>query len=103
MELSIYVFGVGSARDIVMLRSVNMALTDLQLDISVDYITDLQAFISKGLTGIPALMINEEIKIAGRTPSVLEIRQIIEEELSQMDEKQVIEHEYNKQDLPRRA
>lgn len=84
-QLDINVFGVGSVRDIIMLRSVNMAIDDLKLNLPVKYITNLQEFIDKGLTGIPALMINGKIKVAGRTPSVMELRQMILDEMADID------------------
>lgn len=77
MELMIDVFGVGSARDIVMLRSLNMALEDLVLKPNINYITDIHTFVTLGLSGIPALMINEKMVAAGRIPSVPELKQLI--------------------------
>lgn len=83
MELKIKVFGVGSLRDRVLLRSVQVALDDLGLFMPIEYISNIEEFMIQGLSGIPALKINDTIIADGSTPSVAElkrqIRQYVEE------------------------
>jgi hypothetical protein len=83
MELKIKVFGVGSFRDRVLLRSVQVALDDLGLILPIEYISSIDEFMIQGLSGIPALKINDTIIADGATPSVAElkreIRQYVEE------------------------
>lgn len=81
MNLNIEVFGVGSARDVVLLRSVEMALQDLDLSCSINYITDLESFLSFKLPAIPALTINRKVVSAGRVPAVSELRHYLSSEL----------------------
>ncbi len=77
MELDIIVFGVGSMRDRVMLRSVQMALDDLGLSLPIEYVSSINEFMMNGLSGIPALKINDTIVADGRTPSVSELKEQI--------------------------
>ncbi len=79
MELKIKVFGVGSLRDRVLLRSVQVALDDLGLFMPIEYISSIDEFMMQGLSGIPALKINETIIADGATPSVAEIKREIQQ------------------------
>ncbi len=57
-------------------------LTELGLgDVPVQNPRDLEEFLSYGVTVTPALMVNGEIKSAGRVPREAVLRRMIEEEL----------------------
>jgi hypothetical protein len=79
MELKIKVFGVGSLRDRVLLRSVQVALDDLGLILPIEYISSIDEFMIQGLSGIPALKINDTIIADGATPSVAELKREIQQ------------------------
>ncbi len=48
-------------------------------DMEVEYITDINVMISKGIMSSPALLIEEELVFAGRIPSEDEILEKIKE------------------------
>jgi hypothetical protein len=79
MELKIKVFGVGSFRDRVLLRSVQVALDDLGIILPIEYISSIDEFMIQGLSGIPALKINDTIIADGATPSVAELKREIQQ------------------------
>ena len=49
------------------------AISELNLDIDVEYISDIQKIIDLGLLSAPILMINDKVITAGELPRVEEI------------------------------
>ncbi|HZJ41654.1 MAG TPA: thioredoxin family protein [Patescibacteria group bacterium] len=49
------------------------AISELNLDIDVEYISDIQRIIDLGLLSAPILMINDKVITAGELPRVEEI------------------------------
>lgn len=55
------------------------AIKELNLNIEVEYITDIQQIIDKGIMSTPALAINNEIVSAGYILSVEKIKNLVKE------------------------
>lgn len=54
------------------------ALEELNLDISIEKITDFKDIVSYGVMQTPALLIDDKIKIVGSSSNISEIKNIIE-------------------------
>ncbi len=76
---AITVLGVGSVRDRAMIRSVQMAAKELQLPVDILLITDIEAFMQFGISGIPALVIRDKVVASDRIPAVTEIKRLLQE------------------------
>lgn len=48
---------------------------------TIETVTDMQKILAYGVMRTPALVINEKVKFAGRTPSKEEVKRYIEEEM----------------------
>ncbi|MFZ2154334.1 MAG: thioredoxin family protein [Candidatus Moraniibacteriota bacterium] len=58
--------------------NVKQALVELKIDIEIEKITDIGEIMSYGVLSVPALLINEEVKVYGRVPATDEIKEILE-------------------------
>ncbi len=66
---SVQVFGVRSYhKTVTLIKEVNEALVKLAIPVQVELISDLEAMMEYGLTGIPALMVNGHILVQGDIP-----------------------------------
>lgn len=75
--MEIKVVGSGCANCKTLLQRTQEAVRDLQSDAQILYVTDMEDIIATGVLRTPGLIINGQIKIAGRVPSVKEIKQLI--------------------------
>lgn len=55
------------------------AVKEMNLNAKVEYITDIQQIIDKGIMSTPVLVVNDEIVSAGYIPSVEKIKDMIRE------------------------
>jgi small redox-active disulfide protein 2 len=78
--MEIKILGMGCPRcDEVMKRTMN-ALTELNVAADVQKVKDLKEISSYSVFSTPGLMINNTVKSQGRIPSVVEIKEWIQEE-----------------------
>ncbi|MFT9497920.1 thioredoxin family protein [Anaerosolibacter sp.] len=56
---------------------VDAALTQLGMDIDFQIISDARDIVKHGVMNAPALVINGEVKIAGRIPTIDEVVEVI--------------------------
>lgn len=75
-KMRVSVFGVGSALDQILLQSVQMAVEELNLPVEIQEIRDINLFMEKGISAIPALAIEDQVIVNGRVPSVTEIKRL---------------------------
>ena len=75
--MEIKVVGSGCTNCKTLLQRTQEAVRDLQSDAQILYVTDMEDIIATGVLRTPGLIINGQIKIAGRVPSVKEIKQLI--------------------------
>lgn len=58
-------------------RLARQVVADLGLDASVEKVTDLMEIMSYGIMSTPGLVINGEVRLAGRVPKLDELKSII--------------------------
>lgn len=75
--MEIKVLGSGCANCKKLYETVKNAVTDLQINANVLYITDLMEIANSGLLRTPGLIINGKIASYGRVPSLEEVKSII--------------------------
>lgn len=78
--MEIKILGMGCPRcDEVMKRTMN-ALGELNVSADVQKVKDLKEISSYGVLTTPGLVINNTVKAQGRIPSVVEIKEWVQEE-----------------------
>jgi len=75
--MNIKVLGTGCATCKKLYESVVSAVKELNLDIKVEYITDVQAMLDLGVMSSPVLVINDVPVSVGQVPSLEKIKQFI--------------------------
>lgn len=76
--MRIEVFGTGCPKCNMLEVNVKKVLSELNLKADVVKITSIDEMVERGLMSTPALMIDGELVVAGRVPSVGELRGIIQ-------------------------
>lgn len=75
MKLRIY--GVGCANCEMLEKNAKEAIEELGIDAKIDKINDMDAILESGITALPALAIDGEIKVMGRVASKEEIKNLL--------------------------
>ena len=60
-------------------ENAKKAVTELDLDVAVEYITDMEKIISYGIMSFPALLVNDKIVSVGKEPQTSEIHRFKKE------------------------
>ena len=76
--MEIKVLGRGCANCQRLLANVKQGLLDLNLEASIDYITDDMTIADHGILKTPGLIMNQTIVSTGKVLSVYEIKQLIQ-------------------------
>jgi len=76
-KIQIQVFGSGCPTCKKLFEQTKQAVSELKLDIKVEYLNDMQRIIKLGAMSSPVLVINNKIALAGRVPGVEKIKEII--------------------------
>jgi small redox-active disulfide protein 2 len=79
--MDIKVIGPGCINCQMLEMMVINVLAKLGVAANVDKVTDRSEFVKYGVFGTPGLVINGNLKVAGRVPIADEVRKWIEEEL----------------------
>ena len=75
--MKIEVVGPGCGRCIATEKNVKEAVGQLGIQAEIVKVTDVAEFAKKGVMFTPAVIINGQIKISGKVPTVEEIKKII--------------------------
>jgi len=75
--MKIEILGPGCKNCSAMEAATGQALAELGMDVPVDKITDYGEIMSYGIMSTPALVIDGEVKLVGRVPSVRELTEIL--------------------------
>ena len=78
------VLGMGCPKGQATLKNVEEAIETLGIDAEVIKIEDLAEITTRGVMITPALMVDGKIAIIGRVPSVVEIEQLLQKDLSRI-------------------
>lgn len=71
--MDIKILGSGCARCQRLEQLTREVATDLRVDIQVEHVRDLARIMEFAVVGTPALVVDGEVKVAGRIPSKEEI------------------------------
>lgn len=72
--MKIQVFGPGCAKCSKLYENVQTAVQELGLACEVEKVTDLQALLALNVLTTPALVVDGQVKLAGRVPSPAELK-----------------------------
>lgn len=75
--MKIEVLGIGCANCKQMHKNVEVAVKELGLDAEILKVEDFAEIAGRGVMFLPALVIDGEIRVAGRVPSVQELKGIL--------------------------
>jgi small redox-active disulfide protein 2 len=81
MSISIKVLGMGCANCKNLEKTTINALSELDLNATVEKVEDLQKIMAYGVMRTPALVINEKVALYGRVPGVAELKEIIQKNI----------------------
>lgn len=73
----IKVLGTGCAKCKALTQNVKAAIKELALRAEVEKIEDIREILRFGVMSMPALVVNGEVKISGRVPSVTELKGLL--------------------------
>ena len=71
------VLGPGCAKCTKLAENVKAAAAELGINAQVEKVTDINAITGFGVMMTPALVIDGEVKVVGKVPSVEEIKQLL--------------------------
>lgn len=75
--MKIEVVGPGCGRCKATEKNVIEAVKQLGIDAEVTHFTDVSQFAKKGVTFTPAVVVDGQVKISGKIPSVDEIKNVL--------------------------
>lgn len=73
----IKVLGSGCKNCDALERAIRSALAELDVDADIDHVTDDASIASYGVMSTPALVVNEQVVLAGRVPTVAQVRDLL--------------------------
>ena len=73
------VLGPGCPKCTALMQNVQAAAKELDLECSIDKVNDINDIMSHGVMTTPALVIDGDVKVVGKVPSVEEIKELISE------------------------
>ncbi|MFA5024858.1 MAG: thioredoxin family protein [Patescibacteria group bacterium] len=75
--MTIFVLGSGCPNCKQFFEQVKQAVSELKLDVRVEYSNDIQKMIELGAMSSPVLVVNDKIALAGQVPGVEKIKEIL--------------------------
>ncbi len=73
----VLVLGPGCANCQMLYERARLAAQELGLELEIDKITDLDVMLGYGIMATPALVVDGQVKVAGRVPSVEQIMEVL--------------------------
>jgi small redox-active disulfide protein 2 len=80
--MKIKVLGTGCPNCLKLEQNVNEALEAIGFNAEVIKVADMSEIINSGVMRLPAVVIDEEVKISGRVASTEELQEIIKKEIN---------------------
>ncbi len=74
---TIKVLGPGCPKCQILLKNTEQAVAELGLDCQVEKITDIMQITSYGVMMTPALVVDDEVKLVGKVPSLTELKELL--------------------------
>lgn len=76
--MKLQILGTGCAKCNALTQATEKAAQALGVQYELEKVTDLQRIIGFGVMTTPALVVNNSVKVAGKVPSVEEIKTILQ-------------------------
>ena len=76
--MKIEILGMGCAKCHNLEDTVRLANKEMGIDVQIDHVKDIKQIMAYGVMTLPGLVIDGEVKIAGRIPSANELKNLIE-------------------------
>jgi small redox-active disulfide protein 2 len=73
----IKVLGTGCTKCQMLAETADQAAKEMAIEYSLEKVTDLNAIMSYGVMFTPALVIDGEVKVAGKVPSIEAVKQLL--------------------------
>lgn len=75
--MTIRIFGSGCKSCHMLHQNVLTAVSNLDMDARVEYITDMEQIIAAGILRLPALLADDRVLSVGRVPKTSEIEKLL--------------------------
>ena len=75
--MKIEILGMGCATCNKLEDTVRLAIREMGIDAQIDHVRDIKKIMAYGVMTTPALVIDGEVKVAGKIPSLAEMKQLI--------------------------
>lgn len=85
--MNIKILGTGCARCQQLEKIVKEAVKELGIDATVEEVKDIKKFIDYNVMMTPGLVINEQVVSSGKTPTKVEVTQLIINALAKEEQK----------------
>jgi small redox-active disulfide protein 2 len=79
MTATLRILGTGCRPCVILDRVTRAAVTDLALDTTVEKVEDYQTIMDYGVMTNPALVVDDQVVLAGRVPTPTAFRQLLTE------------------------
>ena len=79
--MEIKILGTGCAKCKQLEKTVREAVDEMGLDAEVEKVTEFVDIMSYGIMSTPGLVVNGEVRLAGRLPKLAEVKSILERSL----------------------
>jgi small redox-active disulfide protein 2 len=76
-NMKIQILGTGCAKCNALTMATEKAAQSLGLQYELEKVTDLQRIMSFGVMTTPALVVDGKVKVAGKVPSVTELKKLL--------------------------
>ena len=75
--VNVQILGAGCPKCRKLAELAEEAARSLGIEYQIEKVTDINEIVNFGIMATPALVVNGEVKIAGRVPSVEEIKRVL--------------------------
>jgi small redox-active disulfide protein 2 len=75
--MKIEILGMGCAKCNKLEDMVNDAVREMGIDAQIDHVQDIKKIMTYGVMTTPALVVDGQVKVAGKIPSLADIKQMI--------------------------
>jgi len=75
--MRIQVLGPGCVRCHTLSRNTSEAVASLGLDAEVEEVADIAEIVRRGIMATPALVVDDEVVLSGRVPTVSHVRELL--------------------------
>ncbi len=79
--MEIKILGTGCAKCKQLEKTVREAVDEMGLDAEVEKVTEFSDIMAYGIMSTPGLVVNGEVRLAGRLPKLAEVKSILERSL----------------------